>query len=59
MAKGPFNTRKGSANAAVKIRSSLKASNINEDFNKIATNLLKSYRFDEDSFKIDLIEVLY
>ena len=58
MAKGPFITRKGSANAATKISSSLRASNIKESFDDLTSKLLKSYRYDEDNFKINLMEVL-
>lgn len=55
---GPFITRKGAANAAFKVRSSLKASSINESFDAVASRALKGIVFDADDFKLDLIEIL-
>lgn len=58
LANGKFQVRKGAPNAAFKIRSSLKSSQITESFDDFASRLLRSYRFDTDDYKLDLIEVL-
>lgn len=58
LASGPFVTRKGAPNAAFKIRSSLKASQISESFDEVAQNILKGISFDEDEYKCDMIEML-
>jgi hypothetical protein len=55
---GPFISRKGSANAAVKIMSSLRASNIDESFDNIFGKLINEKTWIDDDFKIDTMEVL-
>ena len=54
---GPFIVRKGSPNAAFKIRASLKSSHITESFDKRVQSILGSTGYDEDDFKLDMIEV--
>lgn len=58
IANGPFITRKGAANAAVKLRSSLISSNITESFDDLAASILSSHQYDEDDFKINLVEMI-
>jgi len=55
---GKFETRKGSPNAAFKIKSSLKSMNLTESFDDYASRILSSYQIDEDDFKIDLVEMI-
>lgn len=57
LANGPFVVRKGAPNAAFKLRSMLVASSITESFDEYSEKILKSVDFDEDSFKLDLMEV--
>jgi hypothetical protein len=57
LVNGKFISRKGSPNAAFKIRSSLKASQITEKFDRYTDKVLESLEFDVDDFKIDMIEV--
>lgn len=58
VANGPFIARKGAANAAVKIRSSLVSSNITESFDEMAERLLSESSIDENDFKINLVELI-
>lgn len=58
VANGPFISRKGAANAAVKIRSSLVSSNITESFDEMAQRLLSESSIDENDFKINLVELI-
>lgn len=57
LANGKFVVRKGSPNAAFKIRSSLKSSQITESFDDYASKLLAANRFDIDDYKLNMIEV--
>lgn len=58
IAKGPFQAIRGRATAAVKILNSLKADNITESFDSIAGSILERFSFDEDDYKLDLMEIL-
>lgn len=58
VANGPFITRKGSANAAIKIMASLRASNITESFDDTFNKLISQKIWDNDDFKIDTMEIL-
>lgn len=58
IANGPFQATRGRATAAIKIISMLKADNITESFDDIAGNILQQFSFDEDDYKLDLMEVL-
>jgi hypothetical protein len=57
LANGKFVVRKGAPNAAFKIRSSLKSSQIEESFDDYAAKLLSKSRFDVDDYKLDMIEL--
>jgi hypothetical protein len=58
IANGPFITRKGSANAAIKIMSSLRSANIEESFDNFFTKIVNEKVWDDDDFKLDVMEVL-
>jgi hypothetical protein len=58
LATGPFIGRKGSANAAIKITSALKASNIDENFDKMFDRVINEKVWCDDDFKLDTMEVL-
>ena len=55
---GKFETRKGSPNAAFKIKSSLKSMNLTESFDDYASRILNLHQIDEDDFKINLVEMI-
>lgn len=57
LANGKFVARRGTPNAAYKIRSSLKSSQITESFDTLASRYLFSNRFDIDDYKLNMIEV--
>lgn len=57
MAKMPFQAIRGRANTAVKIISSLKAENITESFDELASKYASSFNLDINDFTIDLQEV--
>lgn len=57
LANGKFVVRKGAPNAAFKIRSSLKSSQITESFDDYAARIIQSARFDIDDYKLNMIEV--
>ncbi len=57
LANGKFVVRKGAPNAAFKIRSSLKSSQITESFDSYLSQVLASNRYDEDDYKLDMIEI--
>lgn len=57
LANGKFVVRKGAPNAAFKIRSSLKSSQITESFDSYARRILQVNRFDHDDYKLNMIEV--
>lgn len=58
IANGPFVTRKGSANAAIKIMSSLRSANIEESFDKRFEKIILEKNWDDDDFKLDVMEIL-
>lgn len=59
LANGKFVTRKGTPNAAFKIRSSLKSSQLSESFDSFAGSVLIKTGVDQDDFALDLIEIFY
>lgn len=58
LANGSFIGRRGSANAAIKIMSALRASNIEESFDKLFEKLINEKVWNDDDFKLDIMEVL-
>lgn len=55
IANGPFMKR--GIPVTTKLYSSLKSS-LNESFDQYASNVLQNYTYDEDDFKLDLMEIL-